>query len=78
MDEYALIELDHSAAYRLNHIGAPVFEADGRPVGAILVTGPGERLQDHRRVGAMVLATARGLSRGQAPAVTFGPDRAFG
>jgi IclR family acetate operon transcriptional repressor len=51
------------------NIAAPVFEADGRPIGALLVTGPGDRLpeSDHPRVGALVCATARKLSRGQPP-----------
>src|SRR5687767_14999216 len=30
VDEYALIELDHSARYQLNHVGAPVFDASGK------------------------------------------------
>jgi IclR family acetate operon transcriptional repressor len=58
------------------NIGAPVFEADSRPVGAIIVSGPSERLQDVDKVGAMVLATARSLSRGHAPAVSLDPDLA--
>ncbi len=39
MDEYALIELDHSSAYRLNHIGAPVFGPDGRVTLALFLIG---------------------------------------
>lgn len=54
------------------NIGAPIFEADGRVVGAIIASGPSERLQDTEKVGAMVLATARSLSRGRAPAVAPG------
>jgi IclR family acetate operon transcriptional repressor len=58
------------------NIGAPIFEADGRPIGAVIVSGPSERLQDADKVGAMVLATARSLSRGQAPVASVGPDLA--
>lgn len=54
------------------NIAAPIFEADGRPAGAILLSGPSERLPDTDKVGAMVLATARSLSRGHAPAVSPG------
>lgn len=39
VDEYALIELDHSSAYRLNHVGAPVFDADGRVALAVFLIG---------------------------------------
>jgi DNA-binding IclR family transcriptional regulator len=28
VDEYALVELDHSSMYQLNHIGAPIFSAN--------------------------------------------------
>lgn len=56
------------------NIAAPIFEADGRPAGAVLVSGPSERLEDCHTVGALVLATARGLSHGPAPTVNLGPD----
>jgi DNA-binding IclR family transcriptional regulator len=39
VDEYALIELDHSATYRLNHIGAPVFGPTGRVDLALFLIG---------------------------------------
>ncbi|MEX0875162.1 MAG: helix-turn-helix domain-containing protein [Actinomycetota bacterium] len=39
VDEYALIELDHSSAYRLNHIGAPVFGPNGRVTLAVFLIG---------------------------------------
>jgi IclR family acetate operon transcriptional repressor len=50
-------------------VAAPVFEADRRPVAAVLVSAPSDRLsaQDAPRIGALVCATARKLSRGQAP-----------
>lgn len=56
------------------NIAAPVFEADGRPAGAMLVTGPNDRLrpQDHAAVGALVCAAAGKLSRGGAPAAFQG------
>jgi DNA-binding IclR family transcriptional regulator len=47
------------------NIAAPILEM-GHPIGAVVVSGPSERLiaTRHRRVGDMVLQTARGLSRG--------------
>jgi DNA-binding IclR family transcriptional regulator len=48
------------------NIAAPILEVDGQPVGAVVVSGPSERLNAklQRSIGAMVLQTARGLSRG--------------
>jgi IclR family acetate operon transcriptional repressor len=47
-------------------IAAPIFEIDGRPVGAMVAAGPTERLSDDRRekAAALVVAAARNLSRG--------------
>ncbi len=39
VDEYALVELDNSASYRLNHIGAPVFDQSGRVSLALFLIG---------------------------------------
>jgi IclR family acetate operon transcriptional repressor len=52
-------------------LAAPVFEADARPLAAVLVSAPSERLApaDYDRVGALVRAAAQGLSRGIAPEV---------
>jgi DNA-binding IclR family transcriptional regulator len=49
-----------------NNIAAPVFEIDGRPIGAVLVSIPNERATPDRveQVGQMVLQTAQRLSRG--------------
>ncbi len=48
-------------------IVAPVFEADGRPVAAIGVSAPTDRLpqQYHDKMGKRVVQAARQLSRGQ-------------
>jgi DNA-binding IclR family transcriptional regulator len=53
------------------NLAAPIIEADGRPVGAVLVSAPTERLlpRDYSRIGALVCAAARKLSRGPAAAV---------
>jgi IclR family acetate operon transcriptional repressor len=47
------------------NIAAPILEDDGRPVGAVVVSGPSDRLtaKHQKNVGAMLLRTARGLSR---------------
>jgi IclR family acetate operon transcriptional repressor len=47
------------------NVGAPILELDGRPVAAVVVSAPSERLTiaDHARIGAMVADTARSLSR---------------
>lgn len=39
VDEYALIELDNSSAYQLNHIGAPIFDTNGRVTLALFLIG---------------------------------------
>ena len=48
------------------NLAAPVFEADGSPAGAIVVTGPGERLtpEHHARIGGLLARAARSISRG--------------
>jgi IclR family acetate operon transcriptional repressor len=53
------------------NVAAPVFEADGRPIGAVLVTGPNERLPPgrHHAIGALAYAAAGRLSRGPMPLV---------
>lgn len=47
-------------------LAAPIFEVDGSAVGAVVVSGPSERLTAKRysSVGAMTLQTAGALSRG--------------
>jgi IclR family acetate operon transcriptional repressor len=47
-------------------IAAPIFEADGRPLGAIVVAGPTERLSGElcAKAAALVVAAGRSLSRG--------------
>jgi IclR family acetate operon transcriptional repressor len=52
-------------------LAAAVFESDARPIGAVCLSAPSERLppQDYDRAGALVRAAAQGLSRGPAPEV---------
>jgi DNA-binding IclR family transcriptional regulator len=47
------------------NIAAPILELDGRPAGAVVVSAPSERLtaDRHAKVGALILQTARSLSR---------------
>jgi len=54
------------------NIAAPIFELDGSPAGAVVVSAPSERLpaERHAAVGAMVLRAARELSRGAVMAET--------
>jgi IclR family acetate operon transcriptional repressor len=46
-------------------IAAPILDGDGQPVGAIVVSGPSERLSDERsaKASALVVAAAGQLSR---------------
>jgi IclR family acetate operon transcriptional repressor len=50
-------------------IAAPIIEIDGRPIGAVVVAGPTDRLsvEHHTRVGALVSEAAGRLSRGAPP-----------
>jgi len=45
-----------------------VFELDGRPIGAVLISVPNDRAgpEEEARLGALVNAVARRLSRGPA------------
>lgn len=54
------------------NVAAPIFEMDGRPIGAVLISVPNDRAgpDEEARLGVMVLAVAGELSRGSAP-VTF-------
>lgn len=56
------------------NIGAAIFDADSHPVGALLVTGPSDRLpsKDYAKVGYAVCAAARNLSQGPVPEVAIG------
>lgn len=53
------------------NIAAPIFEFDGRPIGAVLVSAPNDRasIDDYARLGTLVAATARRLSRGSPASV---------
>jgi DNA-binding IclR family transcriptional regulator len=59
-------------------IAAPIFEADGQPVAAVVVSAPSERVtaKRHGRIGAMVLQAARDLSRGAPPQLVSSVDAA--
>ena len=56
------------------NIAAPIFEVDGRPVAAVVVSAPSDRvtIADHARIGAMVSKTATHISRGPAPGLSVG------
>ena len=52
IEEYALIELNPAASYRLNHIGAPVFGPDGEVMLGLFLIGfaggmPAERVPEY-------------------------------
>jgi IclR family acetate operon transcriptional repressor len=50
------------------NLAAPVFEADGRPVAAVVLAGPSDRLlpEHFAALGASVVAAAQKVSRGSA------------
>lgn len=52
-----------------NNIAAPIFEIDGRPIGVVLISVPGERATPERmeELSHMVRETAQRLSRGMPP-----------
>jgi IclR family acetate operon transcriptional repressor len=56
------------------NIAAPIFEMDGRTIGAVLISVPNDRAgpSEEDRFGEMVLEVARKLSRG---AMTFATER---
>jgi len=60
------------------NIASPIFEMDGRPIGAVLISAPSDRAiaDDYARLGAMAAATAQRLSRGSAPQTPFHTARA--
>jgi DNA-binding IclR family transcriptional regulator len=51
------------------NIAAPIFEMDGRPIAAVLISIPNDRAgpREEERLGRMVLETAHRLSRGTVP-----------
>jgi len=60
------------------NVAAPIFEFDGSPIGAVLISVPNDRAGpgEEARLGNMVLDAARQLSRGAAPeAARPGLDR---
>jgi DNA-binding IclR family transcriptional regulator len=58
-EEYALIDLDRKATYRLNHVGAPVFGPDGRvALGMFLIGFQGRVPGGDVEVAAERLVTA--------------------
>jgi IclR family acetate operon transcriptional repressor len=54
-----------------NNIAAPIFEMDGRPIGAVLISVPNDRAgrEEVQKLGRLVRETAQRLSRGAAPKV---------
>lgn len=48
------------------NVAAPIFEMDGRPIGAVLISVPNDRAGpgEEARLGTMAMATASRLSRG--------------
>jgi IclR family acetate operon transcriptional repressor len=52
-----------------NNIAAPIFEMDGRPIGAVLISVPNDRAgrDEVQKLGRLVRETAQRLSRGAAP-----------
>ena len=74
IEEYALIELDPSASYRLNHIGAPVFGPDGEvALGLFLIGFAGGIAAEHvpEHAGRLLSACERVTKaiQGKAPAI---------
>jgi DNA-binding IclR family transcriptional regulator len=66
IEEYALIELDRSASYRLNHIGAPVFGPDGEVTLGLFLIGfaggmPADRVPEY---AARLVATCERVTKG--------------
>ena len=58
------------------NIAAPVFELGGRPVAAIVVSAPSDRLgpTEHERIGRIVAQAARSISRDAPAAVSPGRE----
>jgi IclR family acetate operon transcriptional repressor len=54
-----------------NNIAAPIFEMDGRPIGAVLISVPNDRAgpDEVENLGRLAKETAQRLSRGTAPAM---------
>jgi DNA-binding IclR family transcriptional regulator len=71
-DEYILLELEHSASYRLSHIAAPVFAVDGRMALALTLIGfrhqlTAEQVPEHaERLRESALAVTKAI-HGRAP-----------
>ena len=59
------------------NIAAPIFEMDGQPIGAVLISLPNDRAgpKEERRLGQLAQETAQRLSRADAPKM---PMRASG
>jgi DNA-binding IclR family transcriptional regulator len=74
IEEYALIELDRSTSYRLNHIGAPVFGPDGDVTLGLFLIGfgggiPADQVPEH--AGRLLAACERVTKaiQGKMPAI---------
>jgi len=57
---------DGDVAAGSTNVAAPIIESDGRPVAAVVISAPTDRIarSQHREFGEMVAKTARELSRG--------------
>ena len=55
------------------NIAAPIFDKNSRPIAAVLISAPSDRttVENYERLGALVASTARKLSRGPTPHVSF-------
>jgi DNA-binding IclR family transcriptional regulator len=71
-EEYALIDLEPKATYRLNHVGAPVFGADGRVALGLFLIGfqgrvPGREVKGRAERLVKAASAVTGAIHGREP-----------